>query len=584
MSRLPALLFILFICFLVFLGFTHIVLGKLGWDELEHLHVAWLINEGKAPFADFFEHHLPTFWYLLAAFAGGLGVGDARLLLLGRMLMGATYLVSGFLCYRSTSRMRPEHRALITSLFLLLSACGSLFSLRPEAVAVPLFLLALCCLERDEDEAAPPITSVLLVSFLSLGAAMLTPRAWPIFLPLCLGAAWKLRRVPRRLLLWSAVSLVCGLLSFWLLRTMSGGFRPLVEWVFAFSRELQPPSYLFKLHRYPRMLFAVFGLVIGAGLRRFRAGQYSTSSVESLSLAPACVLSAATMLVLSPVELWCGLYGDESFFYLCSVVALILGIAAGYLLPPRSSTSVLPAALGGSVLLGFPALLSETRPFLQSLSLLGLASATFVILAFDWPCYFWSATTNLRRFISALPVLLLFQLALEQFSLTLSEAGDSLPSARSGIADWRASVRALSQVDDAELWRALELRNELLPALQAREVACSRFKGRRVLVESTGNPLCLDDASYFWFGIVYFRAQTPVPGELPVRSIIESDLQRSSAFYFSAGFLDELRKFPPSGELRESAPPFEPQAFGYRRVDFGWLRTAISSESVQAPQ
>lgn len=35
-------------------------------DEIEHVHAGWLVSTGKRPFTDFFEHHHPLFWYLLA--------------------------------------------------------------------------------------------------------------------------------------------------------------------------------------------------------------------------------------------------------------------------------------------------------------------------------------------------------------------------------------------------------------------------------------------------------------------------------------------------------------------------------------
>ena len=35
-------------------------------DEFEHLHVAWLIAKGFLPYRDFFEHHTPALYYLLA--------------------------------------------------------------------------------------------------------------------------------------------------------------------------------------------------------------------------------------------------------------------------------------------------------------------------------------------------------------------------------------------------------------------------------------------------------------------------------------------------------------------------------------
>ena len=39
-------------------------------DELEHLHVSWLVWSGKTPYIDFFEHHNPLLWYLFAPVAG----------------------------------------------------------------------------------------------------------------------------------------------------------------------------------------------------------------------------------------------------------------------------------------------------------------------------------------------------------------------------------------------------------------------------------------------------------------------------------------------------------------------------------
>jgi hypothetical protein len=35
-------------------------------DEFEHLHAAWLMSQGLIPYRDFFEHHTPGFWLMLA--------------------------------------------------------------------------------------------------------------------------------------------------------------------------------------------------------------------------------------------------------------------------------------------------------------------------------------------------------------------------------------------------------------------------------------------------------------------------------------------------------------------------------------
>ena len=38
-------------------------------DELEHLHATWCVAQGQLPYRDFFEHHTPLLYYLLAPIA-----------------------------------------------------------------------------------------------------------------------------------------------------------------------------------------------------------------------------------------------------------------------------------------------------------------------------------------------------------------------------------------------------------------------------------------------------------------------------------------------------------------------------------
>jgi len=39
----------------------------LSYDEYQHMHSAYLVSQGQTPFVDFFEHHMPLFYYLAAA-------------------------------------------------------------------------------------------------------------------------------------------------------------------------------------------------------------------------------------------------------------------------------------------------------------------------------------------------------------------------------------------------------------------------------------------------------------------------------------------------------------------------------------
>jgi hypothetical protein len=48
------------------LGAAMVAHAKLDPDESQHLHVAWLIAQGRVPYADFWEHHMPLLPYALA--------------------------------------------------------------------------------------------------------------------------------------------------------------------------------------------------------------------------------------------------------------------------------------------------------------------------------------------------------------------------------------------------------------------------------------------------------------------------------------------------------------------------------------
>ena len=39
-------------------------------DDVEHLHSAWLVFQGKVPYIDFFQHHHPLLWYVFAPLVG----------------------------------------------------------------------------------------------------------------------------------------------------------------------------------------------------------------------------------------------------------------------------------------------------------------------------------------------------------------------------------------------------------------------------------------------------------------------------------------------------------------------------------
>jgi hypothetical protein len=42
----------------------HLQTAHIIRDEFEHMHAVWLVHNGQTPFADFFEHHTPLFYFL----------------------------------------------------------------------------------------------------------------------------------------------------------------------------------------------------------------------------------------------------------------------------------------------------------------------------------------------------------------------------------------------------------------------------------------------------------------------------------------------------------------------------------------
>lgn len=68
---LPKIYFILQIIFGICASFWILFYHqpKTG-DDVEHLHSAWLIFQGKVPYIDFFQHHNPLLWYLFAPLMG----------------------------------------------------------------------------------------------------------------------------------------------------------------------------------------------------------------------------------------------------------------------------------------------------------------------------------------------------------------------------------------------------------------------------------------------------------------------------------------------------------------------------------
>lgn len=144
------------------------------FDESEHAHVAWLISQGKRPINDFFQHHMPLLWSLLALYFRA-GFTGAAVLIWGRILVLASGAIS-LAALWMLGRPAEDSRRLISYLgpaaFIALTAfLPELFVIRPETIATVAFLLALVLWNAPGGSA-----QVVLAGALAGAAMYATPR------------------------------------------------------------------------------------------------------------------------------------------------------------------------------------------------------------------------------------------------------------------------------------------------------------------------------------------------------------------------------------------------------------------------
>jgi hypothetical protein len=169
-------------------------------DEFEHAHAAWCWFKGMVPYKDFFEHHTPWYYVVLRPlfrwFEVDASFESARhFLLLARVLSFALTVLSVFLVTRIgrfwEGRQGTQGQSKVGALAGLLLVGQPFFlqkaiEMRPDLLALPFFLGALCCLLRGL-ETGTDSPSRRLWSFvgggLSLGAAIMCTQKMLFVLP-----------------------------------------------------------------------------------------------------------------------------------------------------------------------------------------------------------------------------------------------------------------------------------------------------------------------------------------------------------------------------------------------------------------
>lgn len=150
------------------------VLPGIGTDEVEHFHFAFQVYLGKAPYIDFFEHHLPLTWHFVSLFLFPASVGSKVLMV--RLLQAILITLSAFLFSRSFK----NHPNFVFGVFVIALTLPNptinYADLRPEFFAI-FFLSFTIYLLRNNSLTNKDIFLLGLV--ISLGT-LFTPRFLPV--------------------------------------------------------------------------------------------------------------------------------------------------------------------------------------------------------------------------------------------------------------------------------------------------------------------------------------------------------------------------------------------------------------------
>ncbi len=154
-------------------------------DELEHLHAALLVAHGNVPFRDFFEHHGPAFWSLLAPAASAPSDPYAKALA-GRAVVSVFWLLSLILVARPRKGASPFEGPLAAVLLAWFGVFAQKsLEIRPDVPAACLAAGAAWMIARGAAWSGQG-------AGLLLGAALwFSPKAVFPGLGLALAAAWR---------------------------------------------------------------------------------------------------------------------------------------------------------------------------------------------------------------------------------------------------------------------------------------------------------------------------------------------------------------------------------------------------------
>jgi hypothetical protein len=146
MTRLQRIFLFLVLAWLATLTLRLAFTARIGHDDIEHLHTAWLMLQGQQPYLDFFQKQSPLFWWLLIPLLSFADGDLAIALFLGRGLMLVALAASStaiWLLAREALRRKGLAHAALLLLWASPVVLYNMLVIRPDGVMIALLLWAL---------------------------------------------------------------------------------------------------------------------------------------------------------------------------------------------------------------------------------------------------------------------------------------------------------------------------------------------------------------------------------------------------------------------------------------------------------
>ncbi len=277
-------------------------------DEAEHLHLSWLVTHGMVPYKDFWQHHSPLLWVVIAPLVKGL---DPSITILdsARIFCGALFAVNFFLGWRIARKVWGSSARFIVYLLVIssVSLSAEFLLLRPDIFMLFFLLLGVSISLDIPGKRAFPCFFVGLA--FALAAAFMVKQYFIVILPIfAVFFAPKQGRLLK--LLFYFLGLLAGIFPLFFYLSYHHILKDYCYWVFDFNSQ----RLVLSTHLYMPVL-----LVGGWGawllFKRFRQAGEPGAFILLLAF---CLSTASSLTMTSTLD---GGYYISFWFFICAIMA-----------------------------------------------------------------------------------------------------------------------------------------------------------------------------------------------------------------------------------------------------------------------